>query len=510
MDITPFRIGKASDIVSSRERILYRFFEIIPGFISWLTLLLIILLSFKVPILVAIFIITFDFYWLARTLYFSFYLRSGFKRMNKHERINWLKLLETTKSKNWHDIYHLIIFSVYKEPLEIIEESFKALENTDYPKNKIIVVLAYEERNKTEAKIIAETIERKFRKSFFKFLTTWHPKDLPGEIAGKGSNLTWAAKKTKEKIIDPLTIPYKNIIFSSFDADTSVSPKYFSCLTWHYLNLKNNKASFQPIPLYINNIWQAPLISRVFSFSSTFWHTMNQERPEKLVTFSSHSMSFQVLVDVGFCQTNIVSDDSRIFWQAYLKYNGDYKTLPIFYPVSMDANVSRSFFRTMTNIYKQQKRWAYGVGEIPFLMFCFLKNKKISLKEKFFKLINLFESHWSWATNSLIIFLGGWLPLILGRGKFSQTLLSYNLPILTSRILTIAMIGIVGSIYFGMLLLPPKPPKYGKSKYLIFVIEWLLIPIIMIFFTSLPSLDAQTRLMLGKYMGFYPTEKFRK
>jgi hypothetical protein len=32
----------------------------------------------------------------------------------------------------------------------------------------------------------------------------------------------------------------------------------------------------------------------------------------------------------------------------------------------------------------------------------------------------------------------------------------------------------------------------------------------MIFFSSLPALDAQTRWMLGKYMGFWPTEKYRK
>ena len=98
----------------------------------------------------------------------------------------------------------------------------------------------------------------------------------------------------------------------------------------------------------------------------------------------------------------------------------------------------------------------------------------------------------------------------MGGEAFSQTLISYNLPLLTSRILTVAMIGLIGSAYFSILLLPPKPPEYGRFKYFILALEWLLIPLMMIFFTSLPALDAQARWMLGKYMGFWPTEKIRK
>ena len=505
------RIGIASDLKDFKERRVFRALEIFPGFLSWTTLGALFILAWQKPIWIAFFVIIFDLLWLLRIIYRSFLLRAGYRKMREHENIDWLKKLKNLESKNWRDFYHLIVLPMYKEPLSIVRESFLSLKNSDYPKDKMIVVLAAEEGARKQAQKTTEAIKKEFSHQFSKFLVTWHPSDLPGEIRGKGSNETWATKIAKEKIIDPLKIPYENIIFSSFDADTVVFPKYFSCLTFHYLTSERpTRTSFQPIPLFINNIWHVPVPSRIFSFSSTFWNTMNQATPESLITFSSHSMSFKALVEVGFRQTNVVNDDSRIFWQCFLKYDGDYRVQPLFYPVSMDAVAARSYFKTMVNVYKQQRRWAYGVGEIPYILFGFLKNKKIPLFKKFRLGFSAIEGHWSWATASFIIFFLAWLPLVLGGPEFNQTLFSYNLPRMLRNILTLAMLGLIASAYFSIVLLPPKPPQYGKFKYLALALEWLIVPLIMIVFTPLPALDAQTKWMLGKYMGFWPTQKFRK
>jgi cellulose synthase/poly-beta-1,6-N-acetylglucosamine synthase-like glycosyltransferase len=233
---------------------------------------------------------------------------------------------------------------------------------------------------------------------------------------------------------------------------------------------------------------------------------MNQEREEKLITFSSHSMSFKALFEVGFKQPNVVSDDSRIFWQCFLKYDGDYRVEPLYYPVSMDANVAKSFWRTLVNLYRQQRRWAYGVGDIPYFLFGFLKNKKIPLSKKFSLGLELFEGHISWAISSILIFLLGWMPIYIGGFEFSRSVISYSLTQIVSRIMIGAMLGVVASCYISLLLLPPKPPEYGRFKYVIFALSWLAFPFIMILFVSLPALDAQTRWMFGRYMGFWVTE----
>ena len=518
MEEKHLKASRYTDLEKPKDRFLYRLFEIFPGALSWSVILLSIVFSYFSPLWTAGFIIVFAVYWFLRAVYFSILLRSGYQTMKKNEVKDWIaELNELSVQKyrvpvsHWNELYHLVVVPTYQESEHILNNTISSILLNDYPVDKMIVVLAMEERVGQSAVVVAEKMRAMFEGKFFKFIITYHPKDIPGEIAGKSSNEAWATRVAKDEIIDPLGIPYENIILTSLDSDTVVYPKYFSCLTYFYITARQpTRTSFQPIPLYINNIWEAGPISRVFAFSSTFWHTTNQQRPEKLITFSSHSMSFQALVDIGFKQTNIVSEDSRVFWQCFLKFDGDYEVIPIHYPVSMDANAAPTFVKTAINIYKQMRRWAYGVENIPYLLFGFAKNKKIPFSKKFIFAFEVIEGQLTWATAPILVYILGWLPIFFARGEFVGMVASYNLPIILSRILTFAMLGLVGSAYLSILLLPPRPPNYGKATFIILALQWVVVPFTMIFFSAFPALEAQTRLMLGKYMGFWPTPKFRK
>ena len=431
--------------------------------------------------------------------------------MKKHLRTDWMEKLKKLKGpKNWKDVYHVIILPHYREGFKIVKESLDSLINSDYPKEKLIVVLSFEERSGIEYSQIAKKFQSQYKSRFFEFLTVEHPGNIEGEIAGKGSNVAYAGRVLKEKIIDRLKIPYENILISTFDIDTKIYPQYFSCLTWYYLTEKNpTRASYQPIPVYNNNIWTASFFARVVSTSNTFWQMIQQERSEKLTTYSSHAIPAKVFFEVGY-PSNVVCDDSRIFWRAYLYYNGNYRVVPIYYLVSMDAVDAPGTIKTIFNQYKQQKRWAWGCAEIPYVFFGFLKNKKIPFLKKVFHLHTLIDGYWSWATAALLLFVMGWLPLFLGGNKFNFTILSFNLPILTSRIMTVSLIGMMVSAILSAMLLPPVPKTISPLKKISVFVQWLFLPVTLIIFGSLPALDAQIRLMLGKYMGFWVTEKVRK
>lgn len=507
-------ISKASDIKNLKERWLYRFFEMIPATLSLGTLFGVLIFSWLFPSVVAIFIICFCFYYLFRILYFSLHQTVGYFKVKANMKKDWLKELKKVKGKDWRNIFHIVILPTYKESKDIILESVESLIKADYPKEKMIVVLAVEQRAGEVFEDSAREIAKKYSDKFYKFLVSVHPDGINGEISGKGSNTSFAGKEVKEKIIDKFKIPYENILISTFDIDTKTFPQYFACLAWYYLTEENPEyASYQPVPVYNNNIWTAHFFSRVVSTSNTFWQMIQQERSEKLTTYSSHSTPGKVFFEVGY-PANVVSDDSRIFWRAYLNYDGKYRVVPLYYMASMDAVMAKNLWRTIINQYKQQKRWAWGCAEIPYIMFGFLNNKKISLLSKFSHLYTMVDGFWSWATAALLLFLLGWLPILLGGPKFNFSVLSFNLPILTSQIMTVSMVGMIISAILSTMLLPPVPKNmkwylrwFKKSTVFL---QWIFLPITLILFGSIPALDAQIRLMLGRYMGFWVTEKVRK
>lgn len=503
-------IGNANDLKNPAERRLYRALEILPGALAWLTLGGILAASRFAPVGASIFIIIFDLYWLIKTVFLALHLRASFRKMREHIGIDWQKKLETISPYQEHPAYHLVILPFFREPYAVVRESVASLAQSRYPNKRIIVVLGIEERAGAEAAETAEKLLQEFGIVFFKFFIARHPEGIAGECMGKGANETWAIQRAKEELIDPLKIPYGDILVSSFDIDTKVSAGYFSCLAYHYYTAPNSgRASYQPVPVYNNNIWSAPAVSRVVATSGTFWQMMQQARPERLTTFSSHSVPFQALMDAGYWQTNIVSEDSRIFWKLFLHFDGAWRAIPLYYPVSMDANVAPTFLGTVANVYRQQRRWGWGVENVPYTLFGFFKNRIIPLRVKFYFAFNQLEGFWSWSTSSLLIFFLGWLPPAIGGQVFSSSVIGHKLPNVTRVLMMFAMFGLVTSAILSTKLLPQRPPGHPFRTYLWMVGQWALLPVIIIFLGALPGLEAQTRLMFGKYMSFWVTPKYR-
>ncbi|MBI4397894.1 MAG: hypothetical protein HY586_02080 [Candidatus Omnitrophica bacterium] len=493
-----------------------RFFEILPGFLSWIFLVGVVFLVFFAPVLGALFLIAFILYWVIRVLYLTVLLVFAYRHLRKQKNTDWLALIEQTCrqkpkqsacDKTIEEIQHVVLFPVYKEKEDTLIPSVKAVAGNHYSLKKIIVIFAVEERGGREVLEAAEEIRRRYRDKFGDFLIYVHPDGIEGESRTKGANITWAARKLKE-YLDERKMAYDNVLVSCLDCDTRVSRSYFACLTYHYLSNPNRtQASYQPVPVYHNNIWQAKSFARVIEMTSSFWQLIEGMKREKFVTFSSHSLSMKTLVEVDYWPVDMISDDSAIYWRAYVHYQGRYHVVPMYVTVSMDIATAPTLWETVCNQYKQKRRWAWGVENFPMVMMAFRHNSKIPRIEKIRRATQILGEHFTWATWAIVI---GWLsplPILLRDYLFAQSVIGYQFPSITGMLFNLTGISILICILISMSLLPKKPANLPRTQMIKMFTQWLFTPLITLFIASLPSLDAQTRLMTGRYLGFWVTPK---
>ncbi len=552
---------------NSKERRWQRAFEILPGLLTWTTLVGMFVFSFLAPIWVALFIIVYDIYWLHRTIYIATYSILAYRKMGRWNKVNWLtrlenvnnieklkdkikeeirltreelrkkglkfktkkefkkivverenflkRLEEDSKNKdnflNWRDIYQVVMLPTAGESADTIKPAIASIEKSEYPNDRIIILLALEEREpKEDRDKKVKILKNKFGDKFYDFIVTVH-KVAEGEMKCKASNTTYAGKRLKEYLEDK-KISLENVVLSNFDCDTQIHPQYLAALSYEYVVSPDRlRKAYQPLPMYHNNLWDTIAPVRIVVTGSSFWHMVESMRPDHMVTFSSHSEPFKTIVDLNYWPVNVISEDSVIYWKGYDYFSGDYKVQPIYLPVSLDAVLSDNYKGTIVNQYRQKRRWAYGIENLAMLVRAFKNNKKISIFKKLKYTLTMLEGHHSWATAPFILALLGWLPLIFGGDAFNESVLAHNLPTFTRFLMSLALIGLVVSMFLSFLIMPPRPKRYSRKKYFAMLFQWVLAPFIAPFLGAAPAVDAQTRLMLGKYFGsFWVTPKNKK
>lgn len=285
-----------------------------------------------------------------------------------------------------------------------------------------------------------------------------------------------------------LHIPLDRVIVSTADADARFSHPYFLCLSYHYAILPNRVQScFQPITMYFNNLWNTPLFSRVIAFSSTFWQMNESVRDYRLVTFATHSMSLQTLVEIDYWCTDIVNEDSRQFFRAYFHYNGDFQVVPTFMPIYMDAVHVGSWWSTAKSLYQQQQRWAYGVEHFPYIVLESLRRTKIPILSRIMLVWRAFFGSFFWATAPFFITAVGWIPILLNN-SFRNEVAVANFASVTSIILSFTWVGLIASATVTVAILPKVPKEKSYLLIISMISQWIILPISGVISTSVEPL----------------------
>lgn len=521
----------------------YRFFEILPGAISYGAIILLFVLSWINPVIGAIYLFALIASTLVKAIAVAYRTVQGYNVMKSAGRVDWAKRLqdletphasfERLRSENnssYHfdrhvenlkmmaameteypkpsDIYHVVIMTAYDEGIEVLDPSIAAVKATTFPNERIIFALAYEERGGEAIEQTAQTLAAKYHGVFRDFLLVKHPKDLKGEVIGKGPNLTYAGQAVA-KYVRSQKLPVENIIVTSLDSDNHMAPKYLDSVAYEFVvHPDRQRLSYQPISLFTNNIWDAPAPSRVVATSNSFYNVITTMRPHALRNFASHAQPLQALEAMNFWSKRTIVEDGHQYWRSLFFFHGDYSVLPIRIPIYQDAVIDETLWKTIKAQFIQVRRWDYGASDVAYVatrLFAKKKDRVMPFWQLFPRFWRLLDGHVTLAILAPIVAFGGWVPMIMNWS--SHDMVAFSIPSTVGVVETFATIGVLISILVSFKMLPKRPAKYRKSRSLLMVLQWVLMPVVAIFYQSVAAFYSQTRLLLGKYMEKFDVTK---
>ncbi len=531
------------EIPQGKRAPLYRFLEILPGAISYGAIILLFLLSWIEPMIGAIYLFILIAATLVKAVAVAYRTIQGYEIIKRAGRVDWAKRLSDLETP--HDsferlrdddnnsyhfvehvenlkmmaameseypkpsaVYHVVIMTAYDEGLETLGPSVEAVKNTTFPNERIIFVLAYEARGGEAIEANAKALEEKYQGVFRDFLLIRHPANLPNEVVGKGPNLTYAGEQVA-KYVKEQNLPVENIIVTSLDSDNRMAPKYLDSVAYEFITHPNRqRLSYQPVALFMNNIWDAPAPSRVIATSNSFFNVISTMRPHSLRNFASHSQPLQALEAMNFWSKRTIVEDGHQYWRSLFFFHGDYAVLPIRIPIYQDAVIDETFWKTIKAQFIQVRRWYYGASDVAYVgvrLFAKKSDRIVPFWQLFPKFLRLLDGHVTLAILAPIVAFGGWVPMIMNVS--SHEMIAYSLPNIVGVVETFASIGLIVSVLVSFKILPERPAKYKKGKNISMVIQWVLMPITSILYQSVAAFYSQTRLMLGKYMEKFDVTK---
>lgn len=523
----------------------YRFFEMVPALLSYGAIILLVVLSLLSPIIAAVYLLMIILTLLIKVIGMTYHMVTGRARMDKASLVNWRERLadletpqvsydqrrDTASDALWYsqhvenlrrvavaeegffpkpsEVYNALIIPAYNEPFEVIDPTIQSVIDTSYDNQRLIVIFAYEERGGDEMKQTAARLEKKYKTAFHTFRAVEHPKDIPNEVVGKGGNITHAGRWLKEYLSEQ-GIGYGNVIVTTMDCDNKPHSSYFDYLTYEFILREDRKhLSFQPVCLFTSNIWDVPAPMRVIATGNSFWNIISSMRPHSLRNFASHSQPMDALVEMDFWSVRTIVEDGHQYWRSYFHFGGNYDVVPIHVPIYQDAVLSGTYMKTLKAQFTQLRRWAYGASDVPYVAERVLtKQRNVPFWPGFTRFVRLLDGHVTLACVSVMVAFGGWVPLLINQEAAARSIVVHQLPDTISLLQRIAMIGLAVAIFSAFKLLPPRPERYKKRRNILMLLQWFLMPITSVVYSSLSAYNAQTHLLLGKYLDkFDVTEK---
>jgi hypothetical protein len=485
-----------------------RLLEILPGTITWTLILGPMGASLFFAQQVAVGIVLLDAYWLLRSFVVVINIVRTYLRLRVTRRTDWwqrcLDLSATRPPIDPREVYHLTLIPTYTESYVVLEATVQAIVDANYPAERKIVAIVTRETDKAGASNVARLRDR-FGKELFRF---FHVKDplLPGIVIGKSAAMAYAGPVVKGEI-DRLGIALDRVIVTDLDSDFRVHRQYFAHLTFRYVqDAARDACIFQPIPMFHNNLWKVPAAVRIMASACTQWQMFLQQRPDRLVAFSSYSMSLRMLHEVGYWDDDVIPEDSRFYWKAFFHFGERFHMGPVFLPILGDAPRAHDYASSHVSQYNQIKRWAWGAADFPYVVLNILRHSEIPLSLRMRRFGYMVFNHLAWATLPVLLIAGLSIPLLIDL-DFNLSTRAQVLGAVSAGLLTVTLSNILVLVLVEIALNPPRPRHWPLIRHVWAYLQLLAYPFVGLALSCLPALEAQTRLIFGHYLEYKVTEK---
>jgi Glycosyl transferase family group 2 len=494
----------------ARQRLL----EILPGALTWTVLLLPVVVAFAIRLndptklwILGLGAVVLDVYWFGRTALTVRAVSRSLRVLQRTEDIDWwarCKELEPAEGFPRPDqVVHCALIPTYTERYEVLRATVAALAEQNYPEQQRICAIITRETDAGGWENV-DHLREEFGHHFRAFI---HIKDplLPGIVVGKSAAMAYGGPVLKQAC-DEMGLDPSHTVVTDLDSDYRLHPQYFAYITHEFCTTDDQLTSiWQPIPVFLNNLWRVPAAVRVMATAATQWQMFLHQNPHRLVMFSSYTTSMRLLADVGYWDSDVIPEDSRFFWKSFFRFGERLHVRPAFMRVFGDAPRARNYASTHASQYNQIKRWAWGASDVPYVTLRMLEHPEIPLRLRARRYMNLVFNHLTWTTLPMLLFFGGALPALIDL-DYSLTTEAFWIGTLTAGILTFTLLNTLVLIRVDSSMCP-KPADWPWWRRRYAELQLFLYPVVGLALSVIPALEAQTRLMFGAYLEYTVTDK---
>lgn len=485
------------------NRCMQRALGFVLGLASWVFMTSPLWASLLFPVYWAWAFLAYAVYWLCKSLNFAVHGVVALRRMRAWEQCDWLSL--GRRDPRWGRLWHLVVFPTYREPVGVLEESLRYLRAQDFPHERISVLLAFEARD-PEARAKAQYLRERFGGTFAHLWATFHP-DRPGEVRGKSSNLAYAVPWAKRMLVEEFGVALADVIVTICDADSRLHPKYLSALAHQFLTVPNGeRCLYQGAVLFHANLGRVAGMFRALNGLYSAKLLARLPRRHALVTQSTYSLSLAACEAVHYWDVDVIPEDSHMFFKVLFHCGPGVTVHPIYLPVWADAAEGRDWRTTLLALYRQTRRWAWGIADVPYILWHVARRRDLLASRDAVPAAHYVQEHVLWAAHWFVL-VGGLKLLPWVAPLYARTPQAEQLGSLSSLVLLASLPCLLLVWWIDLQVRRHHRPPSSTPDTRANLLPWLLLPLSTFVGTVLPAVDAHTRLLLGSSLEYQVTEK---